>query len=78
MMQVTLNIPNQNAWQALQPLMQFLHIEVIDAPNHADLLINKSNKSKLELMQAAVNDPLFNADITEINSDFTHIDKENF
>jgi hypothetical protein len=29
-MQVTLNIPNQSAWKALQPLMQYLRIEIIE------------------------------------------------
>ena len=36
-MQVTLDIPNQNAWQALQPLMQYLNIEVIDFKNNGKM-----------------------------------------
>jgi hypothetical protein len=29
-MQVTLDIPNPKAWQALQPLVQYLAIKVVD------------------------------------------------
>lgn len=33
-------------------------------------------EKKLLLIQQAVNDPLFMADISEVNDDFKHIDKE--
>jgi len=33
-------------------------------------------EKKLLLIQQAVNDPLFIADISEVNDDFKHIDKE--
>jgi hypothetical protein len=29
-MQVLLDIPNQSAWNALQPLIQYLHIEILE------------------------------------------------
>ena len=41
-MQVTLDIPNQNAWQALQPLMQYLNIEVIDFKNNGKKILQPS------------------------------------
>ncbi|MEY4903427.1 MAG: hypothetical protein RLZZ292_1242 [Bacteroidota bacterium] len=34
-MQVTLDIPNQNAWQALQPLIQYLHINIVEVAKPA-------------------------------------------
>lgn len=71
-MQVTLNIPNQNAWLALQPLMQYLHIDIIESKKGENKVL-----SKIELMQKAACDPLFLADIEEITEDFKFADLEN-
>ncbi len=36
-----LDIPNQNAWQALQPLMQYLHINIVEITKPAIVENNK-------------------------------------
>ena len=75
-MQVTLNIPNQNAWLALQPLIQYLHIDIIESKKGETIAEDKV-LSKIELMQKAACDPLFLADIEEITEDFKFADLEN-
>ncbi len=77
-MQVTLDIPNPRAWQALQPLVQYLAIKVIDFKGfeiNSDKVTTKDDKMKL--MQEAEHDALFQADIQSIADDFKFIDQEN-
>ena len=80
-MQVTLDIPNPKAWQALQPLVQYLAIRVVDFKgfdiNTDKLTADKSRATKMELMQSAKMDVQFQADIQDIAADFEFIDQEN-
>ncbi len=80
-MQVTLDIPNPKAWQALQPLVQYLAIKVVDFKgfeiNADDAEIKKNTPNdKMKLMQEAQHDLLFHADIQVITDDFKFIDQE--
>jgi hypothetical protein len=84
-MQVTLNIPNPKAWEALQPLIQYLRISVVELgkKNISETILEKTQTndsliSKIELMQKAKNDTLFQSDIQEIENDFIFIDHETF
>jgi hypothetical protein len=80
-MQVTLDIPNPKAWQALQPLVQYLAIKVVDfkgfeiKPDNATIKKNTLNE-KMKLMQQAQHDALFHADIQAVTDDFKFIDQE--
>ncbi len=81
-MQVTLDIPNPKAWQALQPLVQYLAIKVVDFKGfeiNSDKVTTKNNTltDKMKLMQEAEHDALFQADIQSIADDFKFIDQEN-
>ncbi len=52
-MQVLLDIPNQSAWQALQPLIQYLHIGVIETKieknKHLSFMKKRTKNEQLAL-----------------------------
>ncbi len=81
-MQVTLDIPNPKAWQALQPLVQYLAIKVVnfqDVDVKLQQLGTENNQlgDKMALMKEAQTDMLFQADVQAISADFVFIDQEN-
>ncbi|MEM9992259.1 MAG: hypothetical protein AAF738_10885 [Bacteroidota bacterium] len=72
MRQITLEIQSNLDLQLLLSLARRLDIKVVSmrtTPEHG-------TDEKLELMQAAANDPLFLADIEAISDDFKYVDFE--
>jgi hypothetical protein len=72
-MQVLLYIPNQSAWQALQPLIQYLHIGVLETKvekNNPLPFIKKRTKKEQSALDALLEKGITVSNIEALVRDF--------